>query len=231
MVSFANVATPFRAATVAVPPSVPPAGFVAIASVTSPLKLTTVVPSASCAVTCTAGVIAAPAAVVLGGTVKLSCVTVTATRKSAAVSALPPNATQAPARPVGPPARPCQWYDPLSFSPATVAVAVAPFATDAPEPLGTPLNAVPSGSTSTSRRNWSPAFGSVTVALNTTQRPLAVPPTAMDATPSPWNCARAVRGPGGFGTAVTKSVAVSALPPNGAQALARPVWSSARACQ
>src|SRR3989449_5919459 len=223
MVRFATGATPFTAATVAVPPSVPPAGFVAIASVTSPLKLTTVVPSASCAVTCTAGVIAAPAAVVLGGTVKLSCVTVTATRKSAAVSALSPNATQGPARQVWSTARACQWYDTLSFSPATVAVAVAPFATDAPEPLGTPLNAVPSGSTSTSRRNWSPAFGSVTVALNTTERPLAVPPTAMDATPSLWNCAGVVGGPGGCGTAVTKSVAGSALPPKATQPPPPPV--------
>ena len=112
-----------------------------------------------------------------------------------------------------------------------MAVAVAPFATDAPEPLGTPLNAVPSGSTSTSRRSWSAAFGSVAVALNTTERPLAVPPTAMDATPSLWNCASPPGAAGGCGTAVTKSATVSALLPNGTQALERPVWSSARACQ
>ena len=102
------MATPFTAGSVVVPPSVPPAGFVASATVTSPVKLTTVAPSASCAVTCTAGVIAAPAAVVLGGTVKASCVTVTATRKSETVSALPPNAAQGPARPVWSTARACQ---------------------------------------------------------------------------------------------------------------------------
>jgi hypothetical protein len=64
-----KVATPATAATVAVPERVPPAGFVPIARVTLPVKLVTRLPSPSRALTCTPGVITAPAAVTLGCTV------------------------------------------------------------------------------------------------------------------------------------------------------------------
>ena len=71
-----NVATPASAATVSVPLKLPPPGLAPIASVTSPVKVFTGFPSASRAVTCTAGVIGAPATVEAGSTV--TC-TVTAT--------------------------------------------------------------------------------------------------------------------------------------------------------
>src|SRR2546425_10347562 len=60
MLTFANVATPFTAATLVVPASVPPPGLLTIASATLPVNGVAVLPCASCAVTCTAGVIAAP---------------------------------------------------------------------------------------------------------------------------------------------------------------------------
>src|SRR5947208_3317660 len=66
MLRLENVATPAVAATVAVPASVPPPGFVAIATVTFAVKLVTVLPSPSSTVTCTAGVIAAPATALVG---------------------------------------------------------------------------------------------------------------------------------------------------------------------
>src|SRR6185295_9867890 len=65
-----NVATPDDAATVAVPDSVPPPGLVPIATVTFADELVTVLPNASCTVTCTAGLIAAPAVALVGCTVK-----------------------------------------------------------------------------------------------------------------------------------------------------------------
>ena len=68
-----NVATPLAAATLVVPPRVPPPGLFAIARATVPVNDVAVLPSASCAVTCTAGVIAAPAVVLDGSTVKTSC--------------------------------------------------------------------------------------------------------------------------------------------------------------
>src|SRR6266702_1096455 len=67
---FEKVATPPTAATVVAPDKVPPAGFSPIATVTAPLKPGTVFPRASHAVTCTAGVMAAPAVVLLGCMVK-----------------------------------------------------------------------------------------------------------------------------------------------------------------
>src|SRR5207247_10422409 len=72
MLRFENVATPAVAATVAVPASVPPPGFVAIATVTFAVKLVTVLPSPSSTVTCTAGVIAAPATALVGSPVNTS---------------------------------------------------------------------------------------------------------------------------------------------------------------
>src|SRR6266571_6632043 len=74
MLRFENVATPATAATVAVPPSVPPPAFVPITTVTSPVKSVAVFPCASRAVTCTGGEIADPAVVLVGATVKASCV-------------------------------------------------------------------------------------------------------------------------------------------------------------
>src|SRR2546428_13990142 len=74
MLRFAKLATPATAAAVAVPASVPPLGFVPIATVTLPVNPLAVLPWASRTVTCTAGVIVAPAVVVVGCTVKTSCV-------------------------------------------------------------------------------------------------------------------------------------------------------------
>src|SRR5436190_19730352 len=66
MLSEGKVATPAIAANVRVPPKVPPAGFVPIATVTLPTNPVAVFPSASRAVTRTAGLIVAPA-VAVGG--------------------------------------------------------------------------------------------------------------------------------------------------------------------
>src|SRR5205809_766383 len=66
------VAMPLTAATVGVPARVPLAGLVPIASVMLVVALVTMLPWASWTVTCTAGVIAAPAAALLGCTVKTS---------------------------------------------------------------------------------------------------------------------------------------------------------------
>src|SRR3989440_7679393 len=74
----ANVATPPDAACVAVPDKAPPDGLVPMASVTFPVNPVAVLLLASSAVTCTAGVIAAPADVVLGCTENTSCVAVPA---------------------------------------------------------------------------------------------------------------------------------------------------------
>src|SRR5205809_50639 len=84
-----NVATPALAATVAVPASVPLRGFVPIASVTFPVNPVAVLLLASSAVTCTAGVIAAPADVVLGCTENTSCVAVPAVILNAVLVVLP----------------------------------------------------------------------------------------------------------------------------------------------
>src|SRR3989441_339258 len=72
MLRFAKVATPLPAATVVVPARVPLAGLVPIATVMLVVAVVTVLPWASWTATCTAGVIAAPAAALLGGTVKTS---------------------------------------------------------------------------------------------------------------------------------------------------------------
>src|SRR5438034_10612576 len=73
MLKLENVATPDTAATLAVPASVPPPGFVPIATVTVPVNPVTVFPRASCAVTLTAGVIATPAVALDGCTENTSC--------------------------------------------------------------------------------------------------------------------------------------------------------------
>src|SRR5213078_609344 len=61
MLRFGNVATPETAAAVVVPDSVPPPALEPSVTLTLPAKPVATLPSASCAVTCTAGVIAAPA--------------------------------------------------------------------------------------------------------------------------------------------------------------------------
>ncbi len=70
------MATPFTAATVVVPPSVPPPELLPSATVTFPVKPGTGFPAGSSAVTWTAGLIATPATVVLGCWVKARCVAV-----------------------------------------------------------------------------------------------------------------------------------------------------------
>src|SRR3989441_908714 len=72
MLRLEKVATPLTAATVVVPERVPLAGLVPIASVMLVVPVVTVLPWASWPVTCTAGVITAPAAALLGCTVKTS---------------------------------------------------------------------------------------------------------------------------------------------------------------
>src|SRR5437879_13557198 len=74
MLSPVNVATPLTALDDVVPERVPPPGLVPMATVTLPPNAVAVFPWASCAVTCTAGAIAAPAIALLGGTVNASCV-------------------------------------------------------------------------------------------------------------------------------------------------------------
>src|SRR5438034_1104418 len=70
MLKVEKVARRVTAATVGVPARVPLAGLVPIASVMLVVAVVTVLPWASWTATCTAGVIAAPAAALLGCTVK-----------------------------------------------------------------------------------------------------------------------------------------------------------------
>src|SRR3954465_4491704 len=67
-----KLATPADASTVVVPESVPPPGLVPIATVMLPVELVTVLPKASCTVTCTAGEMFTPAVALAGWTVKAS---------------------------------------------------------------------------------------------------------------------------------------------------------------
>ena len=69
-----KLATPFTVTVLVVPPSVPPPGLLPNAIVTVPVKPGTGFPTASTAVTCTAGVSGWPATVVVGCSVKRSCV-------------------------------------------------------------------------------------------------------------------------------------------------------------
>src|SRR5207249_11427617 len=89
MLSPENVATPLTAAWVSVPASVPLLGFVSIATVMFPVNPVAVLPPASWAVTSTAGVIAAPAAVVLGSTLKTSAAAVAGVMLNAALVVRP----------------------------------------------------------------------------------------------------------------------------------------------
>src|SRR5947208_500425 len=84
-----DLATPATAAWVSVPASVPLLGFVPIATVMFPVNPVAVLPPASWAVTSTAGVIAAPAVVVLGCTLNTSCVAEPAVMLNAVLVVLP----------------------------------------------------------------------------------------------------------------------------------------------
>src|SRR5437867_12729837 len=70
MLRLKKVATPLTAATVVVPERVPLAGLVPMATVMLVVAVVTVLPWASWTATCTAGVFTAPAAALLGCTVK-----------------------------------------------------------------------------------------------------------------------------------------------------------------
>ena len=82
----AKLATPLPAVWFFVPDNDPPAGLLPIATVTVPLKLVAVFPRLSRAVTCTAGVITAPAGVELGCTVKTSSLAARGVTLKAALS-------------------------------------------------------------------------------------------------------------------------------------------------
>src|SRR5439155_1307168 len=88
-------------------------------------------------------------------------------------------------------------YAVLSLRPPTVALAVPPPATEAPEPLEVPVNAVPTALTSTSSRTGELPAGPDTVALKTADRLVSVAPGSTAVTPSLWNSASAAGGPGG----------------------------------
>src|SRR3989442_1040509 len=84
-----KVATPATAATVLVPDKVPLLGFVPIATVMFPVNPVAVLPLPSWAVTWTAGVIAAPATVLVGSTLKTSAVAAAGVMLNAALVVLP----------------------------------------------------------------------------------------------------------------------------------------------
>src|SRR5213076_3133757 len=89
MLSPGNVATPATAATVLVPDKVPVLGLVPIATVMFPVNPVAVLPFPSWAVIWTAGVIAAPATVFVGSTLKTSAVAVAGVMLNAVLVALP----------------------------------------------------------------------------------------------------------------------------------------------
>src|SRR6266581_358875 len=84
-----KVATPATAAWVSVPESAPLLGFVPIATVTFAVNPLAVLPLPSWAVIWTAGVISAPAVVVLGCTENTNCVAVPAVILNAVLVVLP----------------------------------------------------------------------------------------------------------------------------------------------
>src|SRR2546427_3773578 len=100
MVRREKVATPATAVTVVAPESAPPIRFVPMVTVTSLVKLASVLPRASCAATRTAREIAAPAGVFVGCAITTSRVGERATRKSGSGSGLAPKDDQGLARPV-----------------------------------------------------------------------------------------------------------------------------------
>src|SRR2546422_2563560 len=90
MLRFATVATPETAAAVAVPESVPPPALGPSVTFTLPAKPVATLPSASWAVTCTTGVIAAPAVALVGCALKTSTLGAPAVTLNAALVAPPP---------------------------------------------------------------------------------------------------------------------------------------------
>src|SRR2546426_514918 len=124
MLRLEKVATPLTAATVVVPARVPLAGLVPIATVMLVVAVVTVLPWASWTATCTVGVIAAPAAVLLGCTVKTSFAAAPAPMLNALLVA--------PVRPVAflmirrPPRSTLFPYTTLFRSPLTAATVVVP---------------------------------------------------------------------------------------------------------
>src|SRR6266849_3625663 len=85
MLRVENVVTPAVAATVAVPDRVPPPGMVPIAVETLPVNPVAELPSASKAVTCTAGAIVAPAVALVGCTLNTSWLAAPAATLNAAL--------------------------------------------------------------------------------------------------------------------------------------------------
>ena len=149
---FANVATPETAAAVAVPESVPPPALGPSVTFTLPAKPVATLPSASWAVTCTTGVIAAPAVALVGCTLKTSALGAPAVTLNAALVAPPP-----PPPPPPTPEAPAVSVYPvpvlLMLNPENVAMPPAAATLDVPErapppgfmPIATvtePLNAV-----------------------------------------------------------------------------------------
>src|SRR5436309_15656970 len=101
MLKLENVATPLTAATLIVPDSVALPGLTPNATVTVPVKSVATLPWASRAVTCTAGVSAAPAAPFGGCTVNASCVAAAAdTVKGLLVALVGPEAAAVSVYPV-----------------------------------------------------------------------------------------------------------------------------------
>src|SRR3989442_14873413 len=96
MLRLAKLATPLTAGPVVVPASVPPLGFVPRATATQPANPVATLPPASSAATCTAGVIAGPAAAFLGCTLKTNWVAApTVTLKEPLVAPVSPVAAAA----------------------------------------------------------------------------------------------------------------------------------------
>src|SRR5436190_1207598 len=89
LLGLGSVASRATAATVLVPDKVPVLGLVPIATVMFPVNPLAVLPLASWAVIWTAGVIAAPATVLVGATLKTSAVAVPAVMLNAALVVLP----------------------------------------------------------------------------------------------------------------------------------------------
>src|SRR5437773_844057 len=122
MLSTEKVATPATAATVFVPDRVPLHGFVPIATVTFPARPASDLPFPSWAVIWTAGVIAAPATVFVGSTLKTSAVAVAGVMLNAVLVALP-----APVAVSVSPVPPSSMLSPEKLAtPATAATVLVP---------------------------------------------------------------------------------------------------------
>src|SRR3989441_733693 len=168
-----KLATPPAAATVAVPDSVPPPGFVPIATVIFPVNPVAVLPLPSSALTWTAGVIAAPAVVVVGCTENTSCVAAPAvTVMVPEVTALSPVAPKVRVRSPTVPviARFVNVASPLTFvvavrapprPPAPVAMAAAPVPPDWLTAFPAPSRSCATGCWANATPLWADAEGCV----------------------------------------------------------------------